>query len=124
MVPSPGPRRHHGPARRQALELFGGATASATTVKSGGTLEIDAGYVLSGFAVANGATLEVLSGAPARSAIVSAVTDVTHFVSILLLGNYTAGSFKLGPEGGGGTGTLVTDPPSGTTSSVIASPYH
>ena len=39
------------------------------------------------------------------------VTDGTHSVSIALLGNYSAASFHLGPEGGGGTGTLVTDPP-------------
>jgi hypothetical protein len=32
-------------------------------------------------------------------------------VSIALLGNYLAASFHLGPEGGSGTGTLVTDPP-------------
>jgi hypothetical protein len=29
----------------------------------------------------------------------------------MLLGNYTAASFNLGPESGGGAGTLVTDPP-------------
>jgi hypothetical protein len=39
------------------------------------------------------------------------VTDGTHSVSLMLLGNYMAASFNLGPEGGGGTGTLVTDPP-------------
>jgi hypothetical protein len=38
------------------------------------------------------------------------VNDGTNFVSLLLLGNYTAASFNLGAEGGG-TGTIVTDPP-------------
>jgi hypothetical protein len=42
-------------------------------------------------------------------------------VSLLLLGNYTAASFNLGPKSGGGTGTVVTDPPL-TSSSVITSP--
>ena len=32
-------------------------------------------------------------------------------MSLLLLGNYTAASFSLAPESGGGTGTLVLDPP-------------
>jgi hypothetical protein len=47
------------------------------------------------------------------------LSDGTNSASILLLGNYTA--FNLNPETGGGTGTVVTDPP--LTSSVIASSH-
>jgi hypothetical protein len=32
-------------------------------------------------------------------------------VSIELLGNYMATTFNVAPDGGGGTGTLVNDPP-------------
>jgi len=49
------------------------------------------------------------------------VSDGTHSASILLLGNYTAASFNLGAESGGGTGTVVTDPPV-TNSGLIAPP--
>jgi hypothetical protein len=49
------------------------------------------------------------------------LSDGTNSASILLLGNYAAGSFNLNPETGGGTGTVVTDPP--LTSSVIASSH-
>ena len=49
------------------------------------------------------------------------VTDGTHSVSVLLLGNYSAASFHLTSEGGGGTGTVVTDPPSII---AMASPHH
>jgi hypothetical protein len=45
------------------------------------------------------------------------VTDGIHSVSIELLGNYLATTFHVGPEGGG-TGTLVTDPPAGM--SIVA----
>jgi hypothetical protein len=39
------------------------------------------------------------------------VRDGTHSATILLLGNYSLASFNLGPEAGGGTGTVVTDQP-------------
>jgi hypothetical protein len=45
-----------------------------------------------------------------------AVADGTHSVSILLLGNYTLASFNLGAQSGGGSGTVVTDPPLTTDS--------
>jgi autotransporter passenger strand-loop-strand repeat protein len=50
------------------------------------------------------------------------VSDGTNSASLLLLGNYTAASFNLGPESGGGTGTVVTDMPL-TSSSVITPPH-
>jgi hypothetical protein len=51
------------------------------------------------------------------------VDDGTNSVSLLLLGNYTAGSFALGAESGGATGTLVTEQPSGLVGS-LAAPQH
>jgi hypothetical protein len=50
------------------------------------------------------------------------VGDGTKSVSLLLLGNYTAASFSLGPESGGATGTVVTDPPA--TSNGMITPPH
>jgi hypothetical protein len=50
------------------------------------------------------------------------VTDGTNSASIQLIGNYTAASFDLGAEAGGGTGTVVTDPPV-AGNSVIATPH-
>ena len=44
------------------------------------------------------------------------VTDGTHSVSLLLLGNYTAGSFSLSS---GSTGTVVNDPPTGVTTEKL-----
>ena len=53
------------------------------------------------------------------------VNDGTHSASILLLGNYTAASFNLGKEGGGGTGTVVTDlPPANGGASQLTTPPH
>jgi hypothetical protein len=48
--------------------------------------------------------------------------DITHSASILLLGNYSLASFNLNPEAGGGTGTVVTDPP--VTSGGVITPPH
>jgi hypothetical protein len=42
------------------------------------------------------------------------VTNGTHSVSILLIGHYAAGNFNLESEGGG-TDTLVVDPPVGAS---------
>jgi hypothetical protein len=39
------------------------------------------------------------------------LTDGTNFVSIALIGHYSANNFNLNPESGGGTGTVVTDTP-------------
>ncbi|MGO9025419.1 MAG: hypothetical protein ACLQIQ_14145, partial [Beijerinckiaceae bacterium] len=43
------------------------------------------------------------------------VTDGTHSVSLLLLGNYSAASFSLSS---GSTGTVVSDPPTGVTTDL------
>jgi hypothetical protein len=51
------------------------------------------------------------------------VDDGTHSASFVLLGNYTAASFNLGPESGGGTGTVVTDPPLNASSQPITPPH-
>jgi hypothetical protein len=51
------------------------------------------------------------------------VRDGTHSATILLLGNYSLASFNLGPETGGGTGTVVTDQPvTGSPASLITQP--
>jgi len=47
------------------------------------------------------------------------VTDGTHSVSIELIGNYMATVFNVGPEGSGGTGTLVTDPPAASMVGLV-----
>jgi autotransporter passenger strand-loop-strand repeat protein len=228
------------------LELFGGATASGTTVKSGGTLDVESGFVLSGFSIAEGATVEVLSGGAAikttvrsggtlevlsggttsktnvasggildvfggatasgttvqsggptyvssggivdggdirggtlelgSGAVVTGtigftsggtlkidgtgtyglvagfavpdtfdlaavnfasaskqfnsatdtltVTDGTHSVSIELIGHYSVNSFNLNPEAGGGTGTVVTDPPAAASVVGLVGPHN
>jgi hypothetical protein len=49
----------------------------------------------------------------------AARAEAAKTVEAEVLGNYTAGSFHLGAESGGGTGTMVTDPPV-TGSDVIA----
>ena len=107
------------------LELGSPATASGTIdFAGGGTLKLDGtgayGFVVSGYAVPDvfdlsavnfisGTTSATYSGNTASGTLT--VTDGTHSVSIALLGNYLATTFNVGPEGGGGTGTLVTDPP-------------
>jgi large repetitive protein len=62
-----------------------------------------------------------LSKGPESSGTLT-VGDGSHSASILLLGNYSLASFHLGAETGGGTGTVVTDPPL-TGGSVIAPPH-
>ncbi len=52
------------------------------------------------------------------------VGDGTNSVSLLLLGDYTAGSFNLSPEGGGATGTVVSDPQLANGSFLTAAPSH
>jgi hypothetical protein len=52
------------------------------------------------------------------------VTDGSNSVSILLLGNYLATTFAVGPESGG-AGTVVTDPPAGTSTPMgLFAPPH
>jgi hypothetical protein len=51
------------------------------------------------------------------------VGDGTHSASIALLGNYTAASFNLGAESGGGTGTVVTNLTAGGPLLTVAPPH-
>jgi hypothetical protein len=112
------------------LELGSATTASGTIdFVSADTLKLDGtgtyGSVVSGFAkpdvfdlsavnFISGTTSATYSGNASSGTLT--VTDGTHSVSIELLGSYLATTFNVGPEGGGGTGTLVTDPPSGMSS--------
>jgi hypothetical protein len=106
------------------LELQSGATAGNSTITfaGGGTLKLDAtgaySFLVAGFAIPDQFDLSLINFASATSGYSGntssgtlTVGDGTHSASILLLGNYTAGSFKLNPEPAGGTGTVVTDPP-------------
>jgi hypothetical protein len=64
----------------------------------------------------SGITSATYSGT--TSSVTLTVTDGTHSVSVELLGNYLATTFNVGPESGGGTGTVVTDPPALTAGLV------
>jgi autotransporter passenger strand-loop-strand repeat protein len=108
-----------------ALQLSSGAIASSgTTIDFAGagtlTLEGTGAYhfLVAGFAVPDVIDLTAVNFASATKSYSGntlsgtlTVTDGTHAVSLQLLGNYMAASFNLGAEGGGGTGTLITDPP-------------
>ena len=119
------------------LELQSGATAGSSTItfSGGGTLRLDAtgayGFLVAGFAVPDAFDLSQIKFASATSGYVGntqsgtlTVGDGTHSASILLLGNYTAGSFNLSPEGGGATGTVVSDPQLANGSFLTAAPSH
>ena len=131
------------------LELQNGATAGSSTITfasgggggDGGTLKIDGtgayNFLVAGFAQPDEFDLSAVNFATATksysgnsSSGTLTVTDGTHSVSILLLGNYSLASFNLGPESGGGTGTIVTDPPAGAamTNSLnpigLVAPHH
>ena len=106
------------------LELQSGATAGSSTItfSGGGTLKLDGtgafGFLVAGFAVPDAFDLSAINFASATkqysgntSTGTLTVGDGTHSASILLLGNYTLASFNLGAESGGGSGTVVTDPP-------------
>jgi autotransporter passenger strand-loop-strand repeat protein len=106
------------------LELQSGGTAgnSSITFTGGGTLKLDAtgafGFLVAGFAVPDVIDLSDINFASAAKEYVGnassgtlTVSDGTHSASVLLLGNYSLASFNLGAESGGGTGTVVTDPP-------------
>ena len=105
------------------IDLQSGATGSGTiTFASGGTLKIDGtgaySFLVAGFAMPDEFDLSAVNFASATKSYNSStgtltVTDGTHSVSLLLLGNYALASFHLTSEGGGGTGTIVTDPPAG-----------
>jgi autotransporter passenger strand-loop-strand repeat protein len=112
------------------LDLQGSATAGSSTLtfSGGGTLKLDGtgafSFLVAGFAVPDEFDLSAINFASATkqysgntSSGTLTVGDGTHSASILLLGNYSLASFNLGPESGGGTGTVVTDPP------VIAPPH-
>jgi autotransporter passenger strand-loop-strand repeat protein len=117
------------------LELQSGATAGASTItfSGGGTLKLDAaetyGFLVAGFGIPDEIDLSAINFATANKQYSGntlsgtlTVDDGTNSASILLLGNYTVGSFNLNPETGGGTGTVVTDPPP-TGSGVITPPH-
>jgi hypothetical protein len=98
----------------------------------GGTLKLDGtgafGFLVAGFAVPDAFDLSAINFASATkqysgntSSGTLTVADGTHSASILLLGNYSLASFNLGAETGGGSGTVVTDPPL-TASGAIAPP--
>ena len=105
------------------LELQSGATGSGTIdFAGGGTLKLDAsgayGFLVAGFAVPDQFDLSDVNFATAQksysgntSSGTLTVNDGTHSVSLLLLGNYTAASFKLGAESGLANGTIVTEQP-------------
>jgi hypothetical protein len=116
-----------------ALELVSGASAGSSTIvfEGGGTLRLDAAlaynFLVASFGVPDAFDLTAIAFASATKNYVGnsssgtlTVTDGTHSASIQLLGNYTAASFNLGPESGGGAGTIVTDPPLTTNSAVVA----
>jgi autotransporter passenger strand-loop-strand repeat protein len=113
------------------LDLQSGATAGSSTITfasgggDGGILKIDGtgtfDFLVAGFAVPDEFDLSAVNFATATksysgnaSSGTLTVTDGTNAVSILLLGNYSLASFNLTSEGGGGTGTIVTDPPPGS----------
>jgi autotransporter passenger strand-loop-strand repeat protein len=106
------------------LDLQSGATAGSSTItfSGGGTLKLDGtgaySFLVAGFAVPDAFDLSAINFASATkqysgntSSGTLTVSDGTHSASILLLGNYTVASFNLGAETGGGSGTVVTDPP-------------
>jgi len=110
------------------LELGSGSFAGSSTIDfaGGGTLKLDEtgayNFLVAGFATPDVFDLSAVDFATAKESYAGTVasgtltvTDGTHSVSLLLLGNYIAASFNLGKEGGGGTGTLVTLPPSALT---------
>jgi hypothetical protein len=104
------------------VELVSGANGSGTIVfAGGGTLKLDGtglyGFQVSGFGIPDMFDLAAVNFASATKQFNSAtdtltVTDGTHAVSIQLIGSYTSNSFNLTSEGGG-SGTVVTDPPVG-----------
>jgi autotransporter passenger strand-loop-strand repeat protein len=106
------------------LVLSSGAVANGGTIDfvSGGTLVLDGtgayNFLVAGFGVPDEIDLAAINFASATksysgnaSSGTLMVSDGTHSVSIALLGHYSAASFTLGPESGGGSGTVVTDPP-------------
>jgi hypothetical protein len=117
------------------LDLQSGATAGSSTLtfSGGGTLKLDGtgafGFLVAGFAVPDAFDLSAINFASATkqysgntSSGTLTVGDGTHSASILLLGNYSLASFNLGAEAGGGSGTMVTDPPL-TSGSAITPPH-
>jgi hypothetical protein len=106
------------------LELHSGATAGTSTITfaGGGTLKLDGtgsyGLRIAGFAASDAIELSAVGSPTATeqyagdaSSGTLAVGDGPHSVSLQLLGTYTSGSFSLGAEIGGATGTIVTTPP-------------
>ena len=138
------------------IELQSGSVVGSSTIRfeDGGTLKIDGtgsfDFLVAGFgkspypffnpffnaggsasdaldlsAVNFASATESYSGNSSSGTLM--VTDGTNSVSLLLLGNYTAASFQLEPESGGGTGTVVTEAAANTESdnfSRFFAPHH
>ncbi len=112
-----------------SLELQSGAAAGSSTIGfvSSGTLKLDGtgsyAMLVAGFTVPDAIDLTAVNYASATTLSYTSntsggtltVTDGTHSVSLLLIGNYTAGSFSLSS---GSTGTVVSDPPTGVTTDL------
>ena len=111
------------------LELQGGSTAGSSTIgfASSGTLKLDGtgsyAMLVAGFTVPDAIDLTAVNYASATTLSYTSntsggtltVTDGTHSVSLLLLGNYSAANFSLSS---GSTGTIVSDPPTGVTTDL------
>jgi autotransporter passenger strand-loop-strand repeat protein len=128
------------------LEIMSGATANAATIgfSSSGTLKLDnsqaftsaSPLMISGFGgpshtdpdridLANiaYATAQLVGYSGSTQSGMLTITDGIHTANLLLFGQYTAASFHLSKDGG--TGTIVTDPPTDpTTSSMVAQLVH
>jgi hypothetical protein len=113
-----------------------GATAGSSTITfaGGGTLRLDGteaySFLVAGFAAPDAFDLSAIQFASATKDYVGdtssgtlTVGDGTHSASIALLGNYTAASFNLGAESGGGTGTVVTNLTAGGPLLTVAPPH-
>jgi autotransporter passenger strand-loop-strand repeat protein len=116
------------------LEIMSGGLVASSTIgfAGGGTLELDnsqafpSSATISGFGVPDRIDLRDIAFATAtlgysgntQSGTLT-VTDGAHTAHLALLGMYSAASFHLSPESGGGTGTVVTDPPVSSGASLL-----
>jgi autotransporter passenger strand-loop-strand repeat protein len=74
-----------------------GSGVGAELGKSGGTLDVEAGYVLNGFAIAKGAMVDVLSGGIASGTIVSSGGMVDVFAGGTASGRVAAAPARWSP---------------------------
>jgi hypothetical protein len=121
------------------LEIDSGGSAGSSTIVfgGGGTLRLDQvlayDFLVASFGVGDAfdfAAIPFVSGSTSTSFAgntssgILTVKEGTHSASIELIGNYTAATFNLGPESGGGTGTVVTDPPVTSNGASPLAPPH